>query len=508
VRAVLRSTGPGRAARLVTRGRRALAPGLAAVAAATLALVGRAGTAAADVSVSPPTVMLSLATTSGSLRTETGTGDFTGTPPILVAEGATGDFSSGTLVLRAPAGFEFGVAVAIPLSLELQSTDAAVTSPTEVTITIVTSGSAVFDTILLIATVRPTTTSPGTGSIHRPAVGGGTAVIPGIVATASPTGAGRTSFADLKSVAGTPQKVDVVTLDNNLTNGSGAPTTSLVAGRDFSVRVTARDRFGNGAAESTYGTVISGFPLPPAECGATLTFSSTMTPNAPDGTAPTIASRSGSATFQSGAAEVSGFALVKAGAGQSIRGTVEGTNVIPVGVFADSPGATVAAGPPDRMQVICPRYSCHLQRESFRAEHGFAWLHLWCWWSVAQREVRPDPVVRVAPHLDQDLRLEQGVEALSVQALVAQPAVERLDVAVLPGAARLGEQRLHVDPPQPAAPRPRRELRAVVRADVGRRSAPHAEVGEHVEHILRTQPPRDLDRQALARVLVDHGEHP
>jgi hypothetical protein len=42
-----------------------------------------------------------------------------------------------------------------------------------------------------------------------------------------------------------------------------------------------------------------------------------------------------------------------------------------------------------------------------------------------------DLVVLVAPHLDEDLCLEQRVEAFAVQMLVAQPAVERLDVAVL-----------------------------------------------------------------------------
>ena len=46
-------------------------------------------------------------------------------------------------------------------------------------------------------------------------------------------------------------------------------------------------------------------------------------------------------------------------------------------------------------------------------------------------------VVLDPPFLDHDLRLEQRTELLDRQQFVAQPAVERLDVRVLPGRARL-----------------------------------------------------------------------
>ena len=64
----------------------------------------------------------------------------------------------------------------------------------------------------------------------------------------------------------------------------------------------------------------------------------------------------------------------------------------------------------------------------------------------AQAAVWALRVVLDPPVLDQHLRLEQAVELLDGQELVAQPAVERLDVRLLPrrtgldvAAARAGE---------------------------------------------------------------------
>ncbi len=57
------------------------------------------------------------------------------------------------------------------------------------------------------------------------------------------------------------------------------------------------------------------------------------------------------------------------------------------------------------------------------------------WGEPAVRAVRPVDVVVDAPVLEEDLGLEQRVEALSVQVLVTQAAVERFDPGVLPRAA-------------------------------------------------------------------------
>ena len=52
---------------------------------------------------------------------------------------------------------------------------------------------------------------------------------------------------------------------------------------------------------------------------------------------------------------------------------------------------------------------------------------------VAQRAVETFAIVFTSPILEQDFGLEERVEELSVEELVAQPGVERLDVSVLPG---------------------------------------------------------------------------
>ena len=73
--------------------------------------------------------------------------------------------------------------------------------------------------------------------------------------------------------------------------------------------------------------------------------------------------------------------------------------------------------------------------------------------------MRPDLVVLLPPELDQDLRLLQRVEDLSVQQLIAQLPVEALDVPVLPRRTRLDEQRLYLDVLEPSMPLSRLKVR-------------------------------------------------
>lgn len=73
--------------------------------------------------------------------------------------------------------------------------------------------------------------------------------------------------------------------------------------------------------------------------------------------------------------------------------------------------------------------------------------------------MRPDGVVFPPPAFDEHLGLPERVEDLSFQQLVAELAVERFDVAVLPGTARFDVERLDVDPLEPLPDLGRRELR-------------------------------------------------
>ena len=58
-----------------------------------------------------------------------------------------------------------------------------------------------------------------------------------------------------------------------------------------------------------------------------------------------------------------------------------------------------------------------------------------CWWTITERAVWPFGVIEHAPLFDQYLRLAQSIEDFPVEQLIAELAVERLAVAVLPGTA-------------------------------------------------------------------------
>src|SRR5664280_477313 len=120
--------------------------------------------------------------------------------------------------------------------------------------------------------------------------------------------------------------------------------------------------------------------------------------------------------------------------------------------------------------------------------------------------MRPQAVVEPPPARDDDLRLLERVEELTVQQFVTQLAVERFDVAVLPGAAGLDEQGGDPEVTEPFAHRLGDELRAVVGADVLGDAVLEEEVSERPEHVVSGHAALHADREALARVLVDHGE--
>ena len=121
--------------------------------------------------------------------------------------------------------------------------------------------------------------------------------------------------------------------------------------------------------------------------------------------------------------------------------------------------------------------------------------------------MRPDGIVMPAPALDDDLRLAQRVEDLAVEQLVAEPGIEALDIAILPGAARRDVGGLGPDRRDPLLDGLGDELRAVVGADVAGHAAQDEQVGQHVDDVDGLELASDADRQALVRELVDDVEH-
>lgn len=129
-----------------------------------------------------------------------------------------------------------------------------------------------------------------------------------------------------------------------------------------------------------------------------------------------------------------------------------------------------------------------------------------CRRALPQRAVRPERVVLFPPPLDDYLRLPERVEQLPVQLLIPHLAVKALAVAVLPGRARLDEQRLHADLAEPVPHDMGSELGAIVRPDEIRRTLFNEQPCQAVQHIVGAKLPGDLKRQAFPGELVDDHE--
>src|SRR3954466_3051847 len=90
---------------------------------------------------------------------------------------------------------------------------------------------------------------------------------------------------------------------------------------------------------------------------------------------------------------------------------------------------------------------------------------------VGERCARSDRVVVTTPALDDDLRLAKAVEDLAIEQLAPAPCVDRLDVPVLPRAARSDVGGLGSDRRDPLLDGLGDELRALIGADVARHAA-------------------------------------
>ena len=125
---------------------------------------------------------------------------------------------------------------------------------------------------------------------------------------------------------------------------------------------------------------------------------------------------------------------------------------------------------------------------------------------LVEPTVQPEVVVLEAPLLDEYLRLEQRVEALTLEALVPELAVKRLDVAILPGAARLDEERLHGHALEPVTHGLGGELGPLSErmwAGTARRTKSSA---RQASTSMKVRPSGNDDGEALARVLIDDHE--
>jgi len=119
--------------------------------------------------------------------------------------------------------------------------------------------------------------------------------------------------------------------------------------------------------------------------------------------------------------------------------------------------------------------------------------------------VRSDRVVVLAPLLDHNLGFLQAVEDLSIEALVAQLAVEGFAIAVLPRAAGLDVERLCSELCEPATHDLGRHLSTVVGADVFRHAAFEHHVGHRLDDAKAVDATGHPDGQAFPSELINQG---
>ncbi len=122
---------------------------------------------------------------------------------------------------------------------------------------------------------------------------------------------------------------------------------------------------------------------------------------------------------------------------------------------------------------------------------------------ISQTAVRSFLVVVLFPLLSQHPRLCHATKQLHRQQLISKATVKALRITILPGRSRLDVQRFHPQRSQPRPNLPRDEFRAIVAANVLGHSPLDQQVTQHLQHLLGSKAPPQLQGQTLPRVLVD-----
>ena len=122
--------------------------------------------------------------------------------------------------------------------------------------------------------------------------------------------------------------------------------------------------------------------------------------------------------------------------------------------------------------------------------------------------MRTYPVVVPPPVLDEHLSFLEGVEDLGIEQFVSELAIERFDVAILPGAAGFDKEWVDLESFEPVSDSCSTKLGTVIGTDMFRWSMLPKQVSEGGNDIIRAELSLHGDSQALFAVLVDDGEHP
>src|ERR1019366_2269705 len=127
---------------------------------------------------------------------------------------------------------------------------------------------------------------------------------------------------------------------------------------------------------------------------------------------------------------------------------------------------------------------------------------------VCERAVRTFAVVLMTPACQDAPYIIQRAEPVRVEALVAQPSVEALDMSILHRPSRLDVHQPNFPVFRPAQHATRCELWSVVRAHVLGSATLFDQPLQHTRYTSTPQAGVGLKRQALTRVRIHHAEDP
>ena len=115
----------------------------------------------------------------------------------------------------------------------------------------------------------------------------------------------------------------------------------------------------------------------------------------------------------------------------------------------------------------------------------------------------PDLIVNLTPPFDEDLGFRQRVKDLYVEKFVSEPAVETLDISILPGTAWFNLQRLDSYLFEPVENCRGREFRAVVTSNVVGSPAADEKFCESIQNVLTVQLAAYINRETFPSVFID-----
>ena len=107
------------------------------------------------------------------------------------------------------------------------------------------------------------------------------------------------------------------------------------------------------------------------------------------------------------------------------------------------------------------------------------------------------------PRFDEDLRFSEAVEDLAVEQLIAQAAVERFTIAILPRAARCDVKGLDADLCQPVLDGGSDELGAIVRPYVRWRAVEDEQISQDRQNVSAPDSARNQQRHTFPARFID-----